>query len=351
MESAKNEDAQQPLVLARQEEGRTIYTRGEWELSVWQDLGDEEPRVLDVDVARVLGFKQPRQIRELIERIWPEGQRPDWRRTVRRQPVGPKGGGTREYSVNAYWLTEAQVLKVCARSETDVAEAILDDMIATYLAVRSYQRGIPTANPALRPVKPPQESLAERVRAAERKEFAFSSFVHRARRKGDDRPRHEMREEFVLTYRPRSAPRPTPLTITEEDRFLRESAVQRTMFASGRANFVAELREEFEDAGPSDSITPLDPLFDALEAPGPRTMRDATALVEIVGDAILRRWRRTIEESGRVAASMAPISRENRALFRRNHKALRRYLHQLACLVEELPRAIEGKDDTDASLH
>lgn len=346
MESAKNESTQQPLVLARQEEGRTIYTRGAWELSVWRDLSDDEPRMLDVDVAKELGFKTPRMIRLLIERIWPEGQRPDWRCTVQRQPVGPKGGGSRQYSVNAYWLTEAQVLKVCARAETKNAEAVLDEMIRVYLAVRNYQRGIP-----LRPVKPPQESLAERVRAAERKEFAFSSFVHRARRKGDDRPRHEMREEFVLTYRPRSAPRPTPLTITEEDRFLRESAVQRTMFASGRANFVAELREEFEDADPSDSITPLDPLFDALEAPGPRTMRDATALVEIVGDAILRRWRRTIEESGRVAASMAPISRENRALFRRNHKALRRYLHQLACLVEELPRAIEGKDDTDASLH
>ena len=107
---------------------------GDTTLTVWQAYGDEEPRMLDVDVAKRLGFKRPRDIRQIIERIWPEGQRPCVRVTVQRTQMPT--GGTRETSVNAYWLTEAQVLKVCARSETPVAESILDAMIAVYIAAR-----------------------------------------------------------------------------------------------------------------------------------------------------------------------------------------------------------------------
>ena len=47
-------------------------------------------------------------------------------------------GGTREVSVNEYWLTEAQLLKVVARSETAIAETILDEMIQVYMAVRRH---------------------------------------------------------------------------------------------------------------------------------------------------------------------------------------------------------------------
>jgi hypothetical protein len=34
---------------------------------------------------------------------------------VERQPVGPGGKGIREYTVSEYWLTEAELLKLCAR--------------------------------------------------------------------------------------------------------------------------------------------------------------------------------------------------------------------------------------------
>lgn len=191
MESVKNESAQQPLVLARQEKNRTVYTRGKWELSVWQDLGDEEPRALDTDVAKVLGFKQPRQIRELIERIWPENKRPCVRRTVVRTQMPT--GGTRETKINTYWLTEAQVLKVCARSETEVAEAILDDMIATYLAVRSYRLG-PTieAKPASK--RSPNPEVV-------RRNAAFRNFLKRRRDAGDLRGRDDILREFIAQYR------------------------------------------------------------------------------------------------------------------------------------------------------
>lgn len=114
----------------------------DWTLTLWQEYADEEPRMLDTDVAKRLGFKRPRDIRQIIERIWPEGQRPCVRVTVQRTQMPT--GGTRETVVNTYWLTEAQILKVCARSETPVAEAILDEMIAVYMLAR---RGLLTPTP------------------------------------------------------------------------------------------------------------------------------------------------------------------------------------------------------------
>lgn len=112
-------------------------------LTVWSEYGDNEPRMLDTDVAKRIGLKEPRSIRKLIERIWPEGQRPFLRDAVSRRNV--RGGGVQEFKVSAYWLTEAQILKVCARSETPIADAILDDMIRVYMLAR---RGLlaPTPN-------------------------------------------------------------------------------------------------------------------------------------------------------------------------------------------------------------
>lgn len=116
---------------------REVLAVGQWELSLWRDLGDGEPRVRDIDAARVLGFKQARDIRKLIERTWSEGHRPHVRATVARTSM-PRGG-EREEMINEYWLTEAELLKLCARSRTPVAEAILDEMIAVYQMVRRHQ--------------------------------------------------------------------------------------------------------------------------------------------------------------------------------------------------------------------
>ena len=130
-----------PAVQVRTEALRRVLSTTlthSWEFSCWEDAPDDEPRIRDTDAATQLGYAQPRDVRKLIERIWPENQRPNCRDTVARQPVGPGGKGTREYKVSEYWLTEAQLLKLIARSETPVAESILDEMIAVYMAVRRH---------------------------------------------------------------------------------------------------------------------------------------------------------------------------------------------------------------------
>lgn len=121
-------------VLGEGTDAHRLVHVGDATLTVWQEYGDDEPRMLDTDVAKRLRFKNPRDIRKLIERTWLAGQRPIQRATVARRNV--RGGGVQIFTVMAYWLTEAQVLKVCARSEAPVAEAILDDMIAVYIAAR-----------------------------------------------------------------------------------------------------------------------------------------------------------------------------------------------------------------------
>jgi len=107
-----------------------------WEFSVWEDWTDGEPRIRDTDAAERLSFSRPRKIRELIERTWPADKRPNCRPTAGRQSTG--NGAVREYAVTEYWLTEAELLKLCARARTEVAEVILDEMIATYIAVRRH---------------------------------------------------------------------------------------------------------------------------------------------------------------------------------------------------------------------
>lgn len=61
---------------------------GGWQLSIWEEWADGEPRISDSDAAMRLGFKVLRQVRELIERTWAEGQRPKTRQAVREQAVG-----------------------------------------------------------------------------------------------------------------------------------------------------------------------------------------------------------------------------------------------------------------------
>lgn len=112
---------------------RTIVRASGWEMSVWPEAGDE-PRIRDVDAGERLGFSRPRDIRKIIERIWPKNAGLYVRATVARTRMPT--GGARETIVDEVWLTEAQLLKVIARSETPIAEAILDEMIAVYMAVR-----------------------------------------------------------------------------------------------------------------------------------------------------------------------------------------------------------------------
>lgn len=91
-------------------------------------VGSDEPRVRDLDLAEHLGFERPRNIRKLIGRICGErGVCSTVERTVNGRPA------------TEYWLTEAQALKVIAKSETAKADAILDEVIAVYMAWRRGQ--------------------------------------------------------------------------------------------------------------------------------------------------------------------------------------------------------------------
>ncbi len=107
-----------------------------WEFSLWEGAPDEEPRIRDVDAAERLGYERPRKIRELIERLYPGYSGLYVRDAVEVTPM-PRGGA-RKTTVREAWLTEAQLLKVIARSETAIAEAILDEMIRVYMAVRRH---------------------------------------------------------------------------------------------------------------------------------------------------------------------------------------------------------------------
>lgn len=95
--------------------------------------GDSEPRMRDVDLGTRLRFTRPRDVRALIERLVAAGKLNDVHHcdTVSRRP-----GQVAARPVREYWLTEAQALKVAARSETDVADALLDEMIRVYMLAR-----------------------------------------------------------------------------------------------------------------------------------------------------------------------------------------------------------------------
>jgi hypothetical protein len=97
-----------------------------WSLQVGDD---DEPTVLDVDLATRLGYERPRTIRTLIDRLVRDGKLKEsaLRRTVQR---------TRGRPVTEIRLTEAGALKVIAKSETALADAILDEMIDVYRQAR-----------------------------------------------------------------------------------------------------------------------------------------------------------------------------------------------------------------------
>lgn len=101
-----------------------------WPLSFWSD--DEEPRVLDLDLADRLGYSRPRDIRKLVERMIKRRQLTDVRATVARSSM-PNGGARED---NAYHLTETQALKVAAKSETEPADKLLDEIIRVFMLAK-----------------------------------------------------------------------------------------------------------------------------------------------------------------------------------------------------------------------
>jgi hypothetical protein len=100
----------------------------DWSLSFWS--GDEEPRVQDLDLAARLGYSRPRDIRQLIERMIERGRLTQVCGTV--PQTSPLGGRPSM----EYYLTEAQALKVAAKSETEPADKLLDEIIRVFLLAK-----------------------------------------------------------------------------------------------------------------------------------------------------------------------------------------------------------------------
>lgn len=117
-------------------DGRRIVRVGGWSLTVAS--GSDEPLIEDEELARRLGYRRPRTIRDLIDRHARDLGTLSMRHTVRRIEIGPKSARrVRESTVNVALLTEEQALFLIAKSDTPVATTILREMINAFrLAVR-----------------------------------------------------------------------------------------------------------------------------------------------------------------------------------------------------------------------
>jgi len=100
------------------------------------DVTDDEPTILDVELGSKLGLNRPRDIRKLVERLVRDGKLNDIRIRAAVARIELRPGVHREQVVNEYWLTEKQALKVIAKSETTIADSILDEVIEVFTAVR-----------------------------------------------------------------------------------------------------------------------------------------------------------------------------------------------------------------------
>jgi hypothetical protein len=126
--------------IGQGDDAHRLVRVGAWNFTVWEALVDDEPRIRDLDAGERLGFTRPRNIRKLI-RSGRKIAELHKRSTVERYEIRP-GIEHPGQPTDEFWLTEAQVLKLCARTETPIAEPILDDMIRVYIAVRRGLLGL-----------------------------------------------------------------------------------------------------------------------------------------------------------------------------------------------------------------
>lgn len=91
-----------------------------------------EPTVRDTDLAEKLGYSRPRDIRKIIERMIDNGSFVG--ATPCRTPEVIAGNLT-----EVFYLTQKQALKVISKSETKIADAIMDEVIDVFLAYRKGQ--------------------------------------------------------------------------------------------------------------------------------------------------------------------------------------------------------------------
>lgn len=105
-----------------------------WDLV--QPDGAVEPLIPDDEIGRQLGYADPSDAGELVERMIAAKKLPETiPRATRDNSIRRAGRPVRLPRL----LTEAQALKVIAKSETDIADKILDEVIAVYVA---WRRGV-----------------------------------------------------------------------------------------------------------------------------------------------------------------------------------------------------------------
>jgi len=89
---------------------------------------DDVARIQDLELARLLGFARPHDIRELVDR-WESALGPVFRAARKTSARGGRPG-------REYLLTEEQALFITAKSETERATEILKVIIAVFIAAR-----------------------------------------------------------------------------------------------------------------------------------------------------------------------------------------------------------------------
>jgi len=92
-------------------------------------VGDEEPRIEDEELGRRLGYRRPRDVRKLVDRLVRAG-------ILDEETLCATVAQTGGRPATVYYLTEAQALKVAAHSETAPADALLDEMIRVFMLAR-----------------------------------------------------------------------------------------------------------------------------------------------------------------------------------------------------------------------
>lgn len=133
---ASDEPVTVSAIIGTGSEAHRLVRVGAWDFTVWESAGDNEPRVRAHDAGVRLGFGRGRDIFPLIRRTFPgeKLKQIHVRDTV--SLTSMPNGGVRQDVDHELWLTEAQLLKVIARSETEIAESILDDIIRVYMLAR-----------------------------------------------------------------------------------------------------------------------------------------------------------------------------------------------------------------------
>lgn len=109
---------------------------------------DAQERIRDLELGTRLGFANTYDIRKLIRRVFSKNLSDIHQIAT----VANRDDGLPSKPATEYWLTEAQALKVIAKSDTAIADRILDEVIAVFVAWR-HGRLAPANDNALHAVQ------------------------------------------------------------------------------------------------------------------------------------------------------------------------------------------------------